>query len=202
MPSLSSYNNTPPVTQSEESISKKAGFAGLKYLRTRALVTYSFSLLNTYQQASVQFYTRSFFINAVIGLAILAKSRINRLQKLQNPRNNNTCLIFVGIFQLTIADIFSGSIRRLSALIITPRNLVSWTINSDFLTSTWRPTDSSLFRTVLTYSLYSFLVLLNTRILSRQTEQNFPKKLNRTSFIYLCYIPGPPVKPKGSTLYI
>ena len=100
---------------------------------------------------------------------------INLLQQLQNPKNDLNCVTFSSFCQLTIALTFFRSMLIFPSLIINPIKSVFLIKNSHFLITTSIYSSCSLFKTYLTCSPYSFLLIKQMIILSRYTIINLSR---------------------------
>ena len=100
---------------------------------------------------------------------------INLLQQLQNPRNDLNCIIFSGSCQFTIASTFFRSILIFPSLIINPIKSVFLVKNSHFLIAISICSFYSLFKTHLTCSPCSSLLIKQIIILLRYTIINLSR---------------------------
>ena len=166
------YKRIPTTTPSDTSSSSIVYRRGSQWLRTNAVISRVFSSSKAIRESWSKRKGTSFLVKRVSGFTMRPYSRINRRQKLQNPRKDYTPFTIVGAYQAQITLTFSGSTSIPSVLIINLRYFVRFTLNSLFLISTYSPASRSRRRTFRTYSACSNSFSKQIRISSRQAIQN------------------------------
>ena len=127
------------------------------------------SALNDYQYSLFYLKVCLFRLRSVSSLAILEYPQINFRQQFPSPRKDYTSFTNYGIGQLIILSTFPSSIAISPSRKIYPRNPVSRTLNSYFLSLSQSFYSISLNKTFLTCLTQSSLSSKNIIISSRYT---------------------------------